>query len=294
MHAKPTTPFIFSLLLFHIFFILSFLATPSCCGSDSLIYCGCTPSKFTPGTPFESNVNSVLTSVVNSAASANYNNFKASLSGSKQNDVVYGMFQCQGDLATSNCRSCVRTAVSQLGNTCGVASGGVIQLDGCFVRYDNSSFVGVEDKTVVVDKCGPLIGYDSEALTHRQVVLTFLANQGAYFRIGGSGNVQGVAQCTQDLSVGECQDCLSNAIGRLRAECETSTSGDMFLGKCYARYSENGLPTPSGKKNKKDDDDDDDDLQKILAITFAIIFGVALLVIFISMWSRHLDKKYGK
>lgn len=190
--------------------------------------------------------------------------------------------------------------MSQLGNTCGVATGGVVQLDGCFVRYDNISFVGVEDKYVAKNECGQLIGSDSDTITRREAVLTSLTNQGQYFRIAGSGNVQGVAQCTQDLSLSKCQDCLSTAIGRLRSECGTSSRGDMFLTTCYARFSELGFPTttgnPGGNYNHDHDGDDDDDdhVQRTLAIAVAVIVVVALLVLFISMWSRHLDRKYGK
>ncbi|XP_076894039.1 phenylalanine--tRNA ligase beta subunit, cytoplasmic-like [Bidens hawaiensis] len=63
------------------------------------------------------------------------------------------------------------------------------------------------------------------------------AGNGQYFRVGGSGSVQGVAQCVQDLSLSECQDCLSEAGGRLKSDCGAAACGDMYLGKCYVRYS---------------------------------------------------------
>lgn len=124
-----------------------------------------------------------------------------------------------------------------------------MQLDGCFVKYDNTKFLGVEDKTVVVKKCGPSIGYDSDALTRRDAVLAYLgASDGSIklFRASSSGDVQGVTQCVGDLSPSECQDCLSEAIGRLKTECGPAASGDMFLAKCYARYSEGGSHSHTG------------------------------------------------
>lgn len=204
------------------------LVSFSSCSSESFIYVGCTQVKYNPGSPYESNLNSVLASLVNSASISNFNNFKS--------DVVYGLYQCRGDLSNSECHSCVANAVSRIGSYCMGTCGGALQLDGCFVKYDNTSFVGAQDKTVVSSKCGPpAAGYESS----RDAVLAYLQGGGGqYFRVGGSGKVQGMAQCVQDLSMGQCADCLSEAIQRLTTECATSPWGDMFLGKCYARYSQ--------------------------------------------------------
>ncbi|CAA3002217.1 cysteine-rich repeat secretory 12-like [Olea europaea subsp. europaea] len=266
--------------------VFSFLAHPSTSALQSFIYAGCSQLKYNPGTPYESNVNSILASLVNSAAFSNYNNFKISLPDS---NVVYGLFQCRGDLSNSDCHDCVTYAVSRIGTICGGASGGALQLDGCFVKYDNTSFLGDEDKTVVFKRCGPSIGYDSDVLTQRDALLAYLTGGGQYFRIGGSGKAQGMAQCVQDLSTSECQDCLSEAITRLKSECQSSTWGDMFLAKCYARYSERGY-TPKSDK----DDDDDNDMERTLAIVIGLIAAVALIIVFLSFFNKLCDSKGGK
>ncbi|KAJ0867252.1 putative Gnk2-like domain-containing protein [Helianthus annuus] len=269
-----------SFLMFPLFFHLSTPAT------DTFIYGGCSQSHFTPGSPYESNVNSVLTSLVNSAAFASFNNFKISVPGSTQSDIVYGLFQCRGDLTTSVCRDCVAHAVSRLGVICPGSSGGAMQLDGCFVKFDSSAFLGVEDKTEVFKKCGPSVGYNSDSLGRRDAVLAYMAANGQYFRVGGSGSVQGVGQCVQDLSLSECQDCLEEASGRLKSECGTSAWGDMYLGKCYMRYSERGFHSRS--------DDENDDVDKTLAIIIGIIAGVAVMIVFLSCLTRLCDRKDGK
>uniref|UniRef100_A0A5B6ZLE7 Gnk2-homologous domain-containing protein n=2 Tax=Davidia involucrata TaxID=16924 RepID=A0A5B6ZLE7_DAVIN len=236
---------LFSLLVF--FLTISVLTHPSTSSTDDFVFGGCSQLKYAQGTPYESNVNSLLTSVVNSASLSNFNNFKISVPGSTQNDIVYGLFQCRGDLTNSDCRECVVHSVSQLGILCAASTGGALQLEGCFVKYDNISFLGVEDKTVVLKKCGPSIGYDSDSLTRRDAVMDYLAAGGQFFRVGGSGKVQGMAQCVQDLSQSECQDCLAEAIQQLRSQCGSAAWGDMFLSKCYARYSERGDYSKSGK-----------------------------------------------
>ncbi|KAL3631412.1 hypothetical protein CASFOL_024396 [Castilleja foliolosa] len=220
--------------------VLLIVANPACSSNslESFIYVGCTQLKYNPSTPFESNLNSILASLVNSAAISNFNNFKISLPGSSQGDVLYGLFQCRGDLSNSDCHDCVANAVSRLGTYCVGTSGGALQLEGCFVKYDNTSFLGGQDKAVVSSKCGPS-GYADQSLNRRDAVLAYLSagGGGQYFRVGGSGNVQGMAQCVQDLSMSECQDCLSEAIQRLKSSQCGGSWGDMFLAKCYARYS---------------------------------------------------------
>lgn len=246
MHAKfQSFPFI---SICFVLLLLSIFPNPSNSSLQSLTYVGCSQQRYISGTPYESNVNSVLASLVNSATFTNFNNFKISLPGSTQNDIVYGLFQCRGDLTTSDCHQCVANAVSRLGSLCGSASGGTLQYEGCFIKYDNSPFLGVEDKSVVYSKCGPSIAGESDVLTRKDAVLSYLTGAGQYFRVGGSGEVQGMTQCVQDLTTGECQDCLSEAIQRLKNECGDSAWGHMYLGKCYARYSEGGYTSPGCQK----------------------------------------------
>ncbi|MCD7453939.1 hypothetical protein HAX54_022748 [Datura stramonium] len=273
------------LLVYYMIIIIFLIFTHQSNASiQSFVYGGCSQQKYNPGSVYESNVNSVLTSLVNSASYANFNNFKISMPGSAQNDVVYGLFQCRGDLGSSDCRRCVAAAVSQLGTLCAVSCGGALQLDGCFVKYDNVSFLGVEDKGIVMHKCGPSIMDDSDMMARNDGVLTYLSGVGQYFRVAGSGKVQGVAQCTQDLSMSECEDCLTEAIRRLRSECGSSPWGDMFLSKCYARFSERGFTSKSG----------DEDVEKTLAIIIGLIAGVAVLIVFLSVLNKLCEKKGGK
>ncbi|KAF8398951.1 hypothetical protein HHK36_014816 [Tetracentron sinense] len=224
--------------LFAFLLTLSSLSTPLLSSTDSYVFAGCSQLKYAPGSPYESKLNSLLTSLVNSATYSSFNNF--TVFGSTPQDVVYGLYQCRGDLSMPDCSSCVSRSVSQLGVLCSDSCGGALQLEGCFVKYDNISFVGAEDKTVVVKKCGAPVGFDSDAMGRRDAVLEELASGSGPYRVSGAGEVQGAAQCVGDLSGSECQDCVSEAIGHLRTDCGTAVSGDLFLAKCYARYSAAG------------------------------------------------------
>ncbi|KAG5247292.1 cysteine-rich repeat secretory protein [Salix suchowensis] len=267
-----------SSLLLTLTFIVSFssLTCPSFSAStDAFVFGGCTQQKYVHDSPFESNLNSLLTSLVNSATYSSYN--KYTIMGSSPQDVVYGLYQCRGDLSMPDCATCVARAVSQLSVLCAQTCGGALQLQGCYVKYDNTTFLGVEDKTVVLKKCGPSVGYKTDAMNLRDAVLGGMARTGGAYRVGGSGDVQGVAQCVGDLSAGECQDCLSEAIMRLRSDCGTADYGDMFLAKCYARYTTGG-PRAYTKSHS---DKSTNDGEKTFAIIIGLLAGVTLLIIFL-------------
>ncbi|THG22058.1 hypothetical protein TEA_018043 [Camellia sinensis var. sinensis] len=261
---------------------VSSLLTPSLSSIDSFVYGGCSQIKYSPNSPYESNLNSLLTSLVNSATYSAYNKF--SMMGSSPQDVVYGLYQCRGDLAMPDCATCVARSVSQLGVLCSQSCGGAVQLQGCFVKYDNTTFLGVEDKTVVLKKCGPSIGYDTGAMSGRDAVLGSMGGASGPYRVGGTGDVQGVAQCVGDLSTSECQDCLSEAIGRLKSDCGTAVYGDMFLAKCYARYSTTGAHAYAKSNNSYHNEG-----EKTFAIIIGLLAGVALLIIFLTFLRKVFE-----
>ncbi|KAL6582774.1 hypothetical protein OROMI_004852 [Orobanche minor] len=222
------------------------LAHPSV---DAFLYGGCSPIKYEPNSQFDSNLNSLLTSLVNSATYSAYN--KYTILASSPQDVVYGLYQCRADLSMPDCATCVARAATHLRQMFRQACGGTVQLDGCFVKYDNASFFGVGDKSVTMKKCGPSDGYNAYGMNQRDAVLAGLNGAGGAYRVGGSEEVQGMAQCVGDLSMGQCQDCLKEAIRRLKAECGDGVFGDMFLAKCYARYSVSGAHAYSGSNHGK-------------------------------------------
>lgn len=147
---------------------------------------------------------------------------------------------------------------------------------------------------MVLKKCGPSNGYDTDAISRRDAVMAALASAGGPYRVGGSGQVQGVAQCVGDLSLGECQDCVSYAIGRLKSDCGGAVYGDMFLAKCYAR-SQTGTggedhPSNGHQYHEKSSTNDG---EKTFAIIIGLLAGVALLIIFLT-FVRKLFEGPGK
>ncbi|KAL4199230.1 hypothetical protein AMTRI_Chr03g143900 [Amborella trichopoda] len=274
MLSKPTpnpNPLPLPLFSLIIFSILSLGFQSS--SAYTFIYGGCSQARYQPGSTYQSNLNSLMTSLANSASSSLYKTFT---SGSSS-DTVYGLYQCRGDLGTADCGRCVQNAASQLGLVCPNAFAAGLQLDACFLRYENTNFIGKLDTTLVYKKCSKSSSGDSEFLERREDVFGAVMAGGGGFRVGGSGLVQGVGQCVGDLATGDCAACLETAVTTLRNVCGAALAGDSYLAQCYVRYWASGYYSHSSPGSSSEDD-----VGRTVAIIIGVLAGVALLVVVLS------------
>ena len=205
--------------------------------TDTFIYAGCSPSKYDPGTPFEGNLKSLLTSITSASPNGAYSSFTAGSNGTAGDGAAYGLYQCRGDLGNGDCAACVREALAQLNQVCPAAYAASLQLEGCYVRYDTSNFIGQPDTAMVYRKCSTSTSGDAGFLANRDAVLGALQGVAANgFKVSSSGSVQGVSQCLGDLAAADCTACLAQAVGQLKGTCGTALAADVHLAQCYVRY----------------------------------------------------------
>lgn len=129
--------------------VIFFLFTFSSCNGDTVtrvIYSECSDRKISSSSPYQYNLNSLLTSLTNSATFTTYANFTASIASPLY--PVSGIYQCRADLSFSDCESCVKQAVSQLPSLCSSSESATVQLQGCLLQYGNNSFIGKSDETL--------------------------------------------------------------------------------------------------------------------------------------------------
>ena len=229
--------FIFALRLYSLFFIFSSLNSHGrLVDSHIFIYAGCSQEKYQPNSAFEGSLNSLLASVVSSAPQTSYNSFAMGNGSSTSTEgAVYGLYQCRGDLKTTDCSRCIESAVSQISLVCPYSYGAGLQLEGCYVRYEHVDFLGRLDTSLMYKKCSKSVSNDVEFYRRRDDVLADLQTATG-FRVSSSGLVQGFAQCLGDLSSGDCSACLAEAVGKLKNLCGSASASDVFLSQCYARY----------------------------------------------------------
>ncbi|KAL6981766.1 Plasmodesmata-located protein 8 [Sarracenia purpurea var. burkii] len=242
------------LLLSFFFFLLSslnFSHARRLTAANIFIYAGCSQEKYQPNSPFETNLNSLLSSVVSSASQASYTAFAigngSSASAAPPESAVFGLYQCRGDLNLPDCSKCVEAAVSQISLVCPYTYGASLQLDACLLRIEHVDFLGKLDTSLRYKKCSKSSSNDVEFFRRRDDVLGDLAAAAAGFRVSSSGLVEGFAQCLGDMSSGDCSACLTDAVGKLKSLCGSTEAADVFLGQCYARYWASGYyDTTSG------------------------------------------------
>lgn len=117
-------------------YILCLLTFFTCSQAQVFIYSGCSQDKFLPNTPYEINLNSLISSIVSSSSGTLYNSFVLGNDSSAQPDsTVYGLYQCRGDLRLRDCSTCIASSINQIELACPYAYGASLQLDRCYVRY---------------------------------------------------------------------------------------------------------------------------------------------------------------
>ncbi|KAK9749250.1 hypothetical protein RND81_02G112700 [Saponaria officinalis] len=255
------------------------------------IYAGCSQQKYQPSSSYEPNLNSLLTSLVSSSSQTLYNNFSANT------PPVYALYQCRGDLTLTDCSSCIHSAVSQVGLVCPYSYGATLQLEGCYIRYEQFDFVGLPDLTVMYKRCSRSNGVDDngsgvggEFLSRRDEVLGALES-GDGFRVSRAGSVQGFGQCMGDLSGSDCSACLSEAVKELKLLCGSAAAAHVYLAKCFAQYWADGYYDLS--TGGVSDPTHEDDVSKTIAIIVGIIGGIAVLIVLLSLCRRSCGGPHG-
>ncbi|XP_048132039.1 plasmodesmata-located protein 8 [Rhodamnia argentea] len=250
---------------------------------STYIYSGCSQEKYQPSSLFELNLDSVLSSFVSSSSRAAYGSFAVGNGTSAPPEgSVYGLYQCRGDLKLADCSRCIQSAVSQMSLVCPYSYGASLQLDGCYVRYEHTDFLGKVDTGLRYQKCGRGSESDQEFFRRRDDVLADLKTA-LGFRVSSLGMVEGFAQCLGDQSAADCSACISQAVEELKTLCGSAAAADVFLAQCYARY------WASGYYDSSDSSNNEDQGGKTVAILVGVVAGLAILIVLLSLCRKAMS-----
>ncbi|RZC72068.1 hypothetical protein C5167_035250 [Papaver somniferum] len=161
-------------------------------------------------------------------------------------DGNYGYGQCYGDLSSLDCTLCYAEARTVLPQ-CYPYNGGMVFLDGCFMRAENYSFfdefTGPNDKAV----CGNSTqkGQNFQDLATKAVLDTTAAaiRDGGYAKAEVKGlssrneSVYVLADCWKILNPSSCKACLQEA-SALTVGCMPWSEGRALKTGCFMRYSD--------------------------------------------------------
>ncbi|KAJ6991301.1 cysteine-rich repeat secretory protein 38-like [Populus alba x Populus x berolinensis] len=198
--------------------------------------------NYTSGSAYQQNLNLTLTSL---AANASLTGHYISTVGQNPN-LVYGLINCPGDASTSDCKTCVVEAGSEIRKRCPYNKAAIIWYDNCLFKYSNKEFFGQIDNgnkfymrnVKVVSEPVTFNGKTKELLTQlaNKVQATPKLYKTGEMELGESTKLYGLVQCTRDLSSAVCKKCLDGIIGELPSCCDGKEGGRVVSGSCNFRY----------------------------------------------------------
>ncbi|KAK3124228.1 hypothetical protein QOZ80_7BG0583590 [Eleusine coracana subsp. coracana] len=201
------------------------------------------------GASFDANLLRLRDSLRDMVA-ANASFLNAAFSGGDAEDTVYGLAMCLADAERADCAACLAGAADELPATrCASHRDMVLWYPQCLVRYDNASFFGVADTSparrfVVPNPNNFSVPARLDASRRRlagRMLAAAAAASPARFEfdveeVTSNVTLHGLAQCTQDLPVQECNRCLASHMAWLAGCCGDMEGVRLNGPSCYLRY----------------------------------------------------------
>ncbi|KAI9114690.1 hypothetical protein K1719_014388 [Acacia pycnantha] len=236
------SPRLISLLFF---FLISHHATIKAQQNFLKFFCGNSTSDDTTNT-FKTNLKSLL---LNISTNTNINYGFYNFSSGENSDKVNVIGLCRGDVKVQDCRSCLADSRVVLPQVCAPNVREAIGwYDNCLLRYSNRTIFGVMQTQPYF-----YLWNTQDALQKDQFkfvvtqLMKFLREKAAsgdsihkFAAANATGpsnqTIFGLAQCTPDLSIKDCDICLDGAISEIPKCCDGMKGGRVVRPSCNIRY----------------------------------------------------------
>ncbi|KAG7578219.1 Gnk2-homologous domain [Arabidopsis thaliana x Arabidopsis arenosa] len=205
--------------------------------------CSDIEGSFTSKSPYESNLNNLFPQLSYKVPSTGFATSSAGITP----DNVNGLALCRGDASSSDCSSCLATAIPEIRQRCPSNKAGIIWYDNCLVKYSSTNFFGkidFENKFYLYNVNN--VSDPSTFNTQTKALLTKLTKKATtgdnekLFATGekniGKKKLYGLVQCTRDLKSVDCKACLNGIIGELPNCCDGKEGGRVVGGSCNFGY----------------------------------------------------------
>ncbi|KAJ8630466.1 hypothetical protein MRB53_023789 [Persea americana] len=263
--------------------------------SQSTLICGAT--RPLNSSLFSLFLNNFITGLENLKDQVSIRKWSFNVSGKSSTSPVYSAFQCFSNLSQKDCQLCYAKARPII-PSCIPRPGRILVEDGCFLRYDNYSFLNetIDDKYDKLNcSSSNVVQGEAERSQLTKNVEEVVGNMtksavdgdgfGAEERGEGEGmSVYGMAQCWKSLSREECRECLEKAGSEVR-KCLPAREGKALNAGCFLRYSPEKISNAMGSEGKEDS------RRRILIAVLVSLPAVALLsIICVYVGYRRLKK----
>ncbi|MCL7042623.1 hypothetical protein MKW94_013723 [Papaver nudicaule] len=214
----------------------------------------CLGDNYTTGSTFQTNLNLLLPSLSSANNSIIIKNGYANATVGRNPDTVYGSFQCRGDLTLEDCQGCVKIGAEEIkeNDRCPNSKQAFIWYDECMLRYSNENYFSimqispgrylwnrnsisnpVQFRQTVNDFLNDLVG---ETVSNGGSAAIKFASGVTNTTINNFTKVYGIVQCTEDISLSNCNRCLLGAISELQDCCDGKQGGRVLRPSCNFRF----------------------------------------------------------
>ncbi|KAF8030663.1 hypothetical protein BT93_E2947 [Corymbia citriodora subsp. variegata] len=199
---------------------------------------------FTPKSTYQTNLNTLLSSL-SSTAAVDADGFANATAGKTPLDRGYGLFLCRGDIAVTTCGDCVANARKEILSKCPEEKDSIIWYEQCMLRYSNRSIFSVEQDSpaFILMNVANISSPSSFAqllkdTTNELVERAASDGSGKRFAVKeanftSSDRLYTLAQCTPDLTTADCKACLQGAIENLPKD---KAGGRVLAPSCNVRF----------------------------------------------------------
>ncbi|KAL4201484.1 hypothetical protein AMTRI_Chr02g216340 [Amborella trichopoda] len=205
--------------------------------------CSPTSTNYTTHPPLDHALSSLLRTLSAKTAITGF------ATASSPDRKYHGLGLCRGDVTRYDCKVCMEDATAEIRHLCPNKEEAIVWFDYCLVHYSNKSFFGKIDEknkiymwnTLNVSAPHLFNRYLGELMyqfsSQASLSLSFFATGEIQLsEVGDKTTIYGLAQCSYDLSSGDCKACLDEVIGELPTRCSGKQGGRVLTGSCNIRY----------------------------------------------------------
>ncbi|KAI3879022.1 hypothetical protein MKX03_019379, partial [Papaver bracteatum] len=216
-------------------------------------YHSCDGSNYTSNSTFQTNLNLLLPLLSSADTSTIINGYYNNTVG-RNLDTIYGSFQCRGDVSLEDCQGCVQKGAERINKVIGCPNSkkAIIWYDICMLRYSNQYYFNImQDEPAMFlmntnkisnpDLFKPTLNAFLNRLVKESQIIAgspkYLSGDTDFKETStNTTKLYGYVQCTEDMSYGDCNQCLRGAISDLPNCCDGKQGGQVLKPSCILRF----------------------------------------------------------
>ncbi|CAN6358285.1 unnamed protein product [Urochloa humidicola] len=191
----------------------------------------------------QASISQVLAALVPRASAAYYATATAGTGGA----AIWGLAQCRGDIPSSDCALCISAAAKEAASSCRGQADVRLWYDYCFLRYDDTDFLGLPDTGYTLILINTMNASDPVSFdrAERKLMARVAAEAGdaaagglvrETARFGSETTIYGLGWCTKDITAADCGLCVAQAVAELPNYCQFRRGCRVLYSSCMARY----------------------------------------------------------